>query len=104
MAACDGDPSRADWPRWARSAFDLCNLRTVLLPPLSAWSEVQQGTTIERRHDKTIEQASETAEAHFCEAKARTGHAIWRAINDICDPFQSQDCWNYLKAAGRASV
>ena len=37
-------------------------------------------------------------------AAARTVEALWRAIGDICDLFEPQECWNYLKAAGYASV
>jgi hypothetical protein len=36
-------------------------------------------------------------------AGARTVEALWRAIGDICDLFEPQECWNYLRAAGYAS-
>jgi hypothetical protein len=42
--------------------------------------------------------------AHLRKAGARTIDALWRAIGDICDLFEPQDCWNYLRAAGYASV
>jgi hypothetical protein len=30
---------------------------------------------------------------------ARTFEALWRAIGHICDLFEPQECWNYLKAS-----
>jgi hypothetical protein len=33
-------------------------------------------------------------------AKARTYDTLWRALGDICNLFQPQECWNYLKDAG----
>lgn len=33
-------------------------------------------------------------------AAARTYDELWRAIGDICDLFDPQECWNYLKEAG----
>ena len=43
-------------------------------------------------------------EAGLRKAGARTLDALWRAIGDICDLFEPQECWNYLRAAGYASV
>jgi hypothetical protein len=37
-------------------------------------------------------------------AKARTYDALWRAVGDICDLFEPQECWNYLKDAGYVAV
>ena len=51
-----------------------------------------------------IEQAFSKLKAHLQKAGTRTGDALWRAIGDICDLFEPQECWNYLKAAGYASV
>jgi transposase len=51
-----------------------------------------------------IEQAFAKIKAHRRKADARTVDALWRAIGDICDLFEPQECWNYLKAAGYASV
>jgi transposase len=51
-----------------------------------------------------IEQAFSKLKAHLRKAAARTFEALWRAIGDICDLFEPQECWNYLKAAGYASV
>jgi transposase len=51
-----------------------------------------------------IEQAFAKLKAHLRKAGARTVEALWRAIGDICDLFEPQECWNYLKAAGYASV
>ena len=49
-----------------------------------------------------IEQAFSKLKAHLRTAEARTFEALWRAIGDICDLFEPQECWNYLKAAGYA--
>lgn len=51
-----------------------------------------------------IEQAFSKLKAHLRKAGARTLDALWQAIGDICDLFEPQECWNYLKAAGYASV
>jgi transposase len=51
-----------------------------------------------------IEQAFSKLKAHLRKAEARTFEALWRAIGNICDLFEPQECWNYLKAAGYASV
>jgi transposase len=51
-----------------------------------------------------IEQAFAKIKAHLRKAEARTFDALWRALGDICDLFEPQECWNYLKAAGYASV
>ena len=50
-----------------------------------------------------IEQAFAKLKAHLRKAAARTLDALWQAIGDICDLFEPQECWNYLKAAGYAS-
>jgi transposase len=50
-----------------------------------------------------IEQAFAKIKAHLRKAEARTVEALWRALGDICDLFEPQECWNYLKAAGYAS-
>jgi hypothetical protein len=36
--------------------------------------------------------------------EARTFDALWRAIGDIYNLFEPQECWNFLKVAGYASV
>jgi transposase len=51
-----------------------------------------------------IEQVYAKLKALLRKAAARTKEALWRAIGDICDLFEPQECWNYLKAAGYASV
>jgi len=51
-----------------------------------------------------IGQAFAKIKAHLRKAEARTFGALWRALGDICDLFEPQECWNYLKAAGYASV
>jgi transposase len=50
-----------------------------------------------------IEQAFAKLKTHLRKAEARTFEALWRAIGAICDLFEPQECWNYLKAAGYAS-
>ena len=47
-----------------------------------------------------IEMAFAKLKAHLRKAKARTYDELWRAVGDICDLFQPEECWNYLKAAG----
>jgi transposase len=51
-----------------------------------------------------IEQAFAKIKAHLRKAEARTFDALWRALGEICNLFEPQECWNYLKAAGYASV
>ena len=50
-----------------------------------------------------IEQAFAKIKAHLRKAEARTLDALWRTLGDICNLFEPQECWNYLKAAGYAS-
>ena len=50
-----------------------------------------------------IEQAFAKIKAHLRKAEARTFEALWRALGDICDLFEPQEGWNYLKAAVYAS-
>ena len=47
-----------------------------------------------------IERAFAKLKAHLRKAKARTHDELWRAVGNICDLFQPDECWNYLKAAG----
>lgn len=49
-----------------------------------------------------IEMAFAKLKAHLRSAAARTYDALWRAIGDICALFESDECWNYFKAAGYA--
>jgi transposase len=51
-----------------------------------------------------IEQAFAKLKAHLRKAEARSFEALWRTIGDICDLFEPQECWNYLKASGYASM
>jgi len=51
-----------------------------------------------------LEQAFAKIKAHLRKAEARTFDALWRALGDICDLFEPDECWNFLKAAGYASV
>ena len=51
-----------------------------------------------------IEQAFAKIKAHLRKAEARTFDALWRTLGDICNLFEPHECWNFLKAAGYASV
>ena len=51
-----------------------------------------------------IEQAFAKIKAHLRKAEARTFDALLSALGEICNLFEPQECWNYLKAAGYASV
>ena len=46
-----------------------------------------------------IEMAFAKLKTLLRKAKARTYDALWRAVGDICDLFEPQECWNYLKEA-----
>jgi len=47
-----------------------------------------------------IEMAFAKLKAHLRKAKARAYDALWQAIGNICNLFEPQECWNYLKDAG----
>ena len=49
-----------------------------------------------------IEMAFSKLKAHLRAASARTFDALWRTVGDICDLYEPDECWNYLKAAGYA--
>ena len=51
-----------------------------------------------------IEQAFAKIKAHLRKAEARTLEALWRTLGEICNLFEPDECWNYLRAAGYASV
>jgi transposase len=51
-----------------------------------------------------IEQAFAKLKAHLRKAEARTLEALWRTLGEICNLFEPDECWNYLRAAGYASV
>jgi transposase len=42
--------------------------------------------------------------AHLRKAEARTFDALWRAIADICDLVEAEECRNYCTAAGYGFV
>lgn len=50
-----------------------------------------------------IEMAFSKLEAHLRAASARTFDALWKAVGDICDLYDPEECWNSFKAAGNAS-
>ena len=47
-----------------------------------------------------IEMAFSKLKTLLRKAKARSCDAIWRAVGDICDLFEPQECWNYLNDTG----
>jgi transposase len=47
-----------------------------------------------------IEMAFAKLKTLLRKAKARTYDALWRAVGDICNLFEPQECWNYLKDTG----
>jgi transposase len=47
-----------------------------------------------------IEMAFAKLKTLLRKAAARTYDKLWRALGDICDLFDPQECWNYLKEAG----
>jgi len=46
-----------------------------------------------------IEMAFAKLKTLLRKAKARTYDALWRAVGNICELFEPQECWNYLKDA-----
>jgi transposase len=47
-----------------------------------------------------IEMAFAKLKTLLRKAKARTYDALWRAVGNICNLFEPQECWNYLKDTG----
>ena len=62
-----------------------------------AWAE--EGAPLARG----AEQVFSRLKAHLRKAEARTIDAPWRVIGNICDLFEPQEYWHYLKAAGYAT-
>lgn len=50
-----------------------------------------------------IEMAFSKLKAHLRRIGARTFDALFEALGDICNLFDPQECWNFIKAAGYAS-
>ena len=50
-----------------------------------------------------IEKAFSKLKAHLRTVAARTFDDLWRSIGNICDLFETDECWNYFKADGYAS-
>ncbi len=50
-----------------------------------------------------IEMAFAKLKAHLRRIGARTLDALWRAVGEICDLFDPDECWNFFKAAGYVS-
>jgi transposase len=46
-----------------------------------------------------IEMAFAKLKAHLRRIGARSLDALWRAIGEICDLFDPDECWNYFKTA-----
>jgi len=51
-----------------------------------------------------IEQLFAKIKAHLRKAEARTFDALWRAIGEICDLVEAEECRNYFTAAGYGFV
>ncbi|MEO1680672.1 MAG: transposase, partial [Pseudomonadota bacterium] len=51
-----------------------------------------------------IEQAFSKLKHCMRNTSARTRETLWRAVGPILDRFSAQDCANYFKNAGYASV
>lgn len=51
-----------------------------------------------------IEQLFAKIKAHLRKAEARTFDALWRAIGDICDGIEAEECRNYFTNAGYGFV
>lgn len=47
-----------------------------------------------------IEMVFSKLKAHLRRIGARTFDTLLLALGDICDLFDPQECWNFLKAAG----
>ena len=47
-----------------------------------------------------IEQAFAKLKTRLRKANARTYDTLWRAVGDICELFDPNECWNYLKDTG----
>jgi len=41
--------------------------------------------------------------AHSRRIEARTFDSLFKALGHICNLFDPEECWNFLKAAGYAS-
>lgn len=50
-----------------------------------------------------IEMAFSKLKAHLRRVGARTFEALFEALGHICNLFNPQECWNFIKAAGYAS-
>jgi transposase len=50
-----------------------------------------------------IEMAFSKLKAHMRAAQARTYDALLKAIGDICELFEPEECWNFFNAMGYAS-
>ena len=50
-----------------------------------------------------IEMAFAKLKEHLRRIGARTLDALWRAVGEICDLFDPDECWNYFKEAGYVS-
>ena len=49
------------------------------------------------------EMAFAKLKAHLRRIGARTLDALWRAVGEICDIYDPDECWNYFKEAGYVS-
>ncbi len=49
-----------------------------------------------------IEMAFSKLKSHLRRIGARTIDALWKAVGEICDLYEPDECWNYFIAAGYA--
>lgn len=72
----------------------------LFLPPYSAdLNPIEINRALSRTHGVRALIFSKL-KAQLRKIGARTFTDIFRAIGQICDLFNPQECWNYLKAAG----
>jgi transposase len=87
----------------ARSKADL-----LKLAPNASGSSTpttpQQATPLESHHEHTIEQMFAKLKALLRKAAERTVEATWRRIGALLQTFTPQECANYFRNAGYASI
>ena len=77
-------------PAAIRHAIEVTGAQLFFLPPYSP-------------DLNPIEMAFSKLKAHLRRIGARTFEALFEALGDICDLFDPEECWNFIKAAGYAS-
>jgi hypothetical protein len=59
---------------------------------------------LQRFRGWSIEQAFSKIKAHLRARAVRTPDGLWRAIGDICDLVEPEECSNYFTVAGYGFV